>query len=264
MEAVEATPPVLEGRHLSKHYGVIQALNDVSFEVRSGEVVGLVGDNGAGKSTLLGILSGVTSPSHGEIHVEGRRQVFSSPLDARQLGIETVFQDLALAPDLTISDNLFLGRERLVAGLGRWAGWLDRRGMMRYSEEVLGRLSIRIAKTSSVARSLSGGQRQAVAIARAFAWSSKVLLLDEPTAALGVEQQQHVGALVKEVATHGLGVILVSHNLPQVLELAHRILVLRQGRLVATLSGRDSDLDQVVSWITGSAAAQTKGVGDAA
>lgn len=253
-DASDAVVPILEGRDLSKQYGVIHALTDVSFKLHAGEVVGLVGDNGAGKSTLLGILSGAIPPSGGEVYVEGERRILESPLDARLLGIETVFQDLALAPDLSISDNIFLGRERLVSGPRRWLAWLDRAGMADYSTELLARLSIQLGRrTSARARSLSGGQRQAVAIARAFAWSSKVLLLDEPTAALGIEQQQHVAQLVADVAQHGLGVMLVSHNLPQVLELADRVLVLRRGRLVIELPKQATDLDEVVRWITGSA-----------
>ena len=167
-----------------------------------------------------------------------------------------MFQDLALAPDLSVSDNLFIGREQLVPSLS-WCGWLARRGMERQSATELARLSIRIRSVRSRCRALSGGQRQGVAIARGVIWSSKVLLLDEPTAALGVEQQAQVGRLIREVAGRGIAVMLISHNLPQVLEVCDRIVVLWRGGLVANLARSERDLDHVVQWITGAALAKS-------
>jgi simple sugar transport system ATP-binding protein len=243
---------VLEARGVSKDYGAVRALDKVSLALHAGEIVGLVGDNGAGKSTLTGILSGAIAPSDGEIIVEGKRRAFRTPHDAREAGVETVFQDLALAPDLSVSDNLFIGRELVTSPL-RWFGWLDRRDMERRCADELTRLSVRVPSVRRRCRALSGGQRQAIAIARGVIWSSKALLLDEPTAALGVEQQAQVGKLIREVAGRGIAIMLISHNLPQVLELCDRIAVLWRGRLVANLARRECDLDGVVQWITGAA-----------
>jgi ABC-type sugar transport system ATPase subunit len=250
--ASAAGEPVLEARGIRKDYGAILALDQVDLAIRPGEVVGLVGDNGAGKSTLAGILCGAIAPSDGEISVEGHRRVFRSPHDARDLGIEVVFQDLALAPDLSVADNMFLGREAL-SERGRVLGWLDRRAMERRCEEELDRLSIRVRSVKVPCRALSGGQRQAIAIARAVFWSSKALILDEPTAALGVEQQAQVSRLITEVASRGVAILLISHNMPQVLELCDRVVVLYRGRVATTIRRGDYDIEQLVKWITGAA-----------
>lgn len=247
---------VLEARAVSKHYGAVRAIENVSLGIQPGQVLGLVGDNGAGKSTLTGVLSGAIRPTAGTLYLNGKEVDLRSPEDARALGIETVFQDLALAPDLSVSDNLFIGREQLVRHFG-WLGWLDRPAMERRCRAELDRLSIRIRSVKVPCRALSGGQRQAIAIARAIVWSSKVLLLDEPTAALGVEQQARVGELIREAAGRGLGVLLISHNLPQVLEVCDRIAVLWRGQLVANVGKPDFDLDRIVQWITGSFARET-------
>jgi simple sugar transport system ATP-binding protein len=244
---------VLEVRVVGKSYGAVQALENVSLRLHAGEVVGLVGDNGAGKSTLTGILSGSIAPSSGEILVDGRRHAFRPPHDACEAGVETVFQDLALAPDLSVSDNLFIGREQLSPSLS-WLSWLARRDMEKRCAEELARLSIRIRSVKARCHALSGGQRQA--IARGVVWSSKALLLDEPTAALGVEQQAQVGRLIREVAGNGVAVMLISHNLPQVLQVCDRIVVLWRGKLVADLERNACDLDGVVQWITGAALAK--------
>lgn len=250
---VDGSPAVLELRGVSKRYGSLQALRDIDFQIHSGEVVGLVGDNGAGKSTLVNILSGALQPTSGQILIDGKPVSFKSATEARDAGIETVYQDLALAPDLSIWANLFLGRELTVSGpLGR-LGWLDRRTMMAKSVEDLDRTKIHIASVSSRVGRLSGGQRQAVAVGRAVAWGSRVLLMDEPTAALGVEQQAKVGDLIRTVSGHGIPVVLISHNLPQVYELCERIVVLFHGRVIAQLRPSDTDVDAIVSWITGSA-----------
>lgn len=246
---------------MSKRYGSVQALRKVNLELRAGEIVGLVGDNGAGKSTLVNVLSGALQPTAGQILVDGRPVAFRSPIDARRAGIETVYQDLSLAPDLSVWANMFLGREKLARGPLGWLGWLDRKAMAAQAAEDLERTRIRIASVGSRAGRLSGGQRQAVAVGRAVAWGSRVVLMDEPTAALGVEQQARVGELIQAVASHGLPVLLISHNLRQVHEICHRIVVLLHGAAVADLRPRDTGIDGIVAWITGSALAAGRKAG---
>jgi simple sugar transport system ATP-binding protein len=247
----EAGVPILEVRSISKRYGSVAALRGADLTLYPGEVLGLVGDNGAGKSTLVNILSGAITPTGGEILVDGKSVVLRNPLDARACGIETVYQDLALAPDLAIWANLFAGRERLVRGPLRHIGWLDRKGMEAESVTYLERTRIRIGSVNSLVGRLSGGQRQAVAVARAAAWGTRILILDEPTAALGVEQQAKVAELVQTVAADGISVILVTHNLRQVGELCTRTAVMFQGQIIANLHMADTNINEVVSWITG-------------
>jgi simple sugar transport system ATP-binding protein len=247
--------PRVEVRDLTKRYGSVIALRGVNMALHSGEIVGLVGDNGAGKSTLVNIMAGALAPTSGTVLVDGREVSFRTPIDARKAGIETVYQDLALASDLSIWGNMFLGREQVVGGpLGRF-GWLDRRAMMERSAEDLERTKIRIPSVTARVGRLSGGQRQAVAVGRAVAWGSRVVLMDEPTAALGVEQQAKVAELIQTVSGQGLGVLLISHNLPQVYEICHRVLVLFRGEIVANLRPAEVDIDDIVGWITGSAVA---------
>ena len=247
--------PLVEIRELTKRYGSVIALRGVNLELHAGEIVGLVGDNGAGKSTLVNIVAGALPPTSGRVLVDGREVTFRTPTDARKAGIETVYQDLALASDLSIWGNMFLGREQVVAGpLGRF-GWLDRKAMMERAAEDLDRTKIRIPSVTTRAERLSGGQRQAVAVGRAVAWGSRVVLMDEPTAALGVEQQAKVAELIQTVAGQGLAVLLISHNLPQVYEICHRVLVLFRGEIVANLRPNEVDIDDIVGWITGSAVA---------
>jgi simple sugar transport system ATP-binding protein len=238
-DASEAeAPPVIAVKGIAKHFGSIQALRSVDLDVRKGEVVGLIGDNGAGKSTLVNILSGALQPNAGTILLDG---------------IETVYQDLSLAPDLNVWQNIFLGREKTVKGPLRYMGWLDRRAMTREAEIDLERTHIRIGSVTSLAGRLSGGQRQAIAVGRAVSWGSRVLLMDEPTAALGVEQQETVGELVRSVSEHGVPVLLITHNLPQVHRLADRVAVLFHGHVVADLRCSEVTVDDMVSWITGAA-----------
>jgi simple sugar transport system ATP-binding protein len=247
--------PRVEVRNLTKRYGSVTALRGVNLELHAGEIVGLVGDNGAGKSTLVNIIAGALPPTSGSVLVDGREVSFRTPIDARKAGIETVYQDLALAPDLSIWGNMFLGREQVVAGpLGR-LGWLDRKTMMERSAEDLEATKIRIPSVTARVGRLSGGQRQAVAVGRAVAWGSRVVLMDEPTAALGVEQQAKVSELIQTVASHQLAVLLISHNLPQVYAICHRVLVLFRGEIVANLRPSEVDIDDIVGWITGSAVA---------
>ena len=256
------TVPVIATRGITKHFGSVQALRGVDLEVYGGEVLGLVGDNGAGKSTLVNILSGAFQPNSGSMFVDGKQVTFGSSLEARRAGIETVYQDLSLAPDLSVWANIFLGREQAVKGPLRLVGWLDRKAMAREAEADLERTRIRIGSVKALAGRLSGGQRQAIAVGRAVAWGSKVLLMDEPTAALGVEQQAKVGELVRSVSDQGVPVLLISHNLPQVHALCDRVLVLFQGRVVADLRPADVSVEEIVSWITGaSLAATTASVG---
>jgi ABC-type sugar transport system ATPase subunit len=245
--------PVIAVRGITKHFGSVQALRGVDLDVHQGEVVGLIGDNGAGKSTLVNILSGSLQPHSGTIMIDGKPVSFASSLEARRQGIETVYQDLSLAPDLSVWQNIFLGREELAKGPLRFAGWLDRRAMVRGAETDLERTRIRIGSVSSLAGRLSGGQRQAIAVGRAVAWGSRVLLMDEPTAALGVEQQEKVGELVRSVASQGVPVLLITHNLPQVHRLADRVVVLYHGRAVVDLRCSEASVDDMVSWITGAA-----------
>ncbi len=249
----DGSTPVVEVRSITKRYGSIHALHEINMKLFPNEIVGLVGDNGAGKSTLVNIISGALEPTSGQIYVSGREVSFKSPSDARDAGIETVYQDLALAPDLSIWANLFLGREEIVRGPLGWIGWLDRKTMMQRSVGDLERTRIRISSVTNRVGRLSGGQRQAVAVGRAVAWGSQVILMDEPTAALGVEQQAKVADLIKNVAGNGTPVLLISHNIPQVYEICDRILVLFHGRIIAELRPSETHVDEIVSWITGAA-----------
>ncbi|HEX7388710.1 MAG TPA: ATP-binding cassette domain-containing protein, partial [Acidiphilium sp.] len=244
-------PPVLEVAGVSKSYGHIRALTDVTLAIRPGEVVGLVGDNGAGKSTLVNSIAGAIRPSTGTLRIEGSDVTFASALDARNAGIEAVYQDLALALDLDIWANIFLGRETLHPGLPGRFGWLDKKAMQRRAADELGRTAIRIGSIRTRCRALSGGQRQAVAVARGLIWGSRLLLMDEPTAALGVEQQAKVGQLIESVRARGIPVILVSPNMPQVHELCDRIVVLFQGRKIADRKAAEMTIADTIACITG-------------
>jgi simple sugar transport system ATP-binding protein len=245
--------PVLEARGVSRYFGSVAALEDVNLHVNRGEVVGLVGDNGAGKSTLVKILCGALKPSSGQLLVDGEEHGFTSPRESRDRRIEVVYQDLALATELSIADNIFLGRERRRGGPFGVARMLDRGMMARHAQERLDSLGIEIDDVHVRCGLLSGGQRQAVAVARAVMWGSKVLLLDEPTAALAVMEQRKIGSLIESVASQEIGVVLVSHNLRQVMQLCDRIVVLLRGHLIADLRAADTTVEDVVRWITGAA-----------
>jgi ABC-type sugar transport system ATPase subunit len=244
--------PFVEMRGITKHYGMVRAVHEASLEIGHGEVVALVGDNGAGKSTLIKILSGAVSPDAGEIRVEGEPRRISSPNDARALGIETIYQDLALLPNLDVVSNLFLGREELGPGPMRFLNVVARRRMREDARKHLADLRIQIPNISGTpVGSLSGGQRQSVAIARAAAWASKLMIMDEPTAALGVAQSRAVLDLVRRVRERGTSVVIISHILPHVLELADRIVVLRHGEKVADLPAAEVTQDELIELIVG-------------
>ena len=242
---------VSEARAVSKHYGRVAALSEVNFAIYRGEIVGLVGDNGAGKSTLVKILSGALQPSSGEVLVDGKPVVLSSPRASRSIGIETVYQDLALALHLSLSANIYLGREVVRQGALGWLGWLDKPRMAKAAAAELAKLRIPFGSVEAACESLSGGQRQAVAVARAVAWAERLVIMDEPTAALGVAEQHQVGELVARIRERGIPVLLVSHNLPQLHAICDRIVVLRHGRVVADLKAKEVSVERVVMWITG-------------
>jgi D-xylose transport system ATP-binding protein len=243
--------PRLALKNIDKRFGAVVALSRVDFEVNAGEVVALVGDNGAGKSTLTKIMSGAYRADEGEVWFEGRPVSIGSPQAASQLGISAVYQDLALCENLDVVANLFLGRESGPAALPRPLRPLDEETMEARALEVLSSLAVRLPSVRRPVSFLSGGQRQAVAVSRAVLWGSKVVLLDEPTAALGVEQTAMVLRLVRQLRERGLGVVLISHNLADVFRVSDRIVVLRQGRWVASFVTRDVTTNDVVSAITG-------------
>jgi D-xylose transport system ATP-binding protein len=242
--------PALELRNVSKSFGAVQALRNVDFEVYSGEVVGLVGDNGAGKSTLVKTIAGVNVPDSGEIFVDGQRVHISTPVDATKLGIETVYQDLALCDNLDVVNNLYLGREATGLSSGPFSP-LDELEMERRTVEVLRQLDVKIPSVRSVVASLSGGQRQSIAVAKTILRNAKVVLLDEPTAALGVAQTRQVLNLIKRLREQGLAVVVISHNLADVFEVVDRVVVMRLGRRVATYDIHTTTPEQVVAAITG-------------
>jgi len=228
MSDAQNTQPILEIRDLYKRFGGLVAVNRVSMQIYPGEVVGLLGDNGAGKSTLIKMISGVYQPDGGQIILDGKPMTFSTPQDARRQGIETIYQDLALCENLDASSNIFLGRERLRPQLGVFRV-LDRPYMQQESSQVLDQLDIRIPDLHSPIRQLSGGQRQAVSIARAVYWNARLMIMDEPTAALGVPEQLKVLELVRTLRHRGVPVILISHNMQDVFAVADRVIVMKRG-----------------------------------
>jgi simple sugar transport system ATP-binding protein len=243
--------PVLEARGIVKTFGRVVALNGANFTVYPGEVVALVGDNGAGKSTLVKTLVGVHPADRGEILFEGREVHINTPQQARDIGIETVYQDLALAAEIDPAANMFLGREILRPGLLGRLGFLDKAAMRRRSDEAFRSLGVRIQDTGAPVANMSGGQRQGIAISRAVTWASKVVFMDEPTAALGVVQTRNVLEQIRRVRDQGLSIVLISHNMPEVFEVADRIEVLRLGERVARLRPSEVSMEDVVSAMTG-------------
>lgn len=243
--------PILEAREITKAYGHVQALAGANFAAHAGQVTALVGDNGAGKSTLTKVISGVERPDGGELRFAGRAVHVHSPAAAQEIGIETVYQDLALAPDLDGAANIFLGREIFRGGLLGRLGVLDRGAMRAGAATSFGELGVAIRDTGAPVGFLSGGQRQGVAVARAATWASKVIIMDEPTAALGVVQTANVLDVIRRVRDRGLAVVLISHNMPEVLEVADRMEVLRLGRRVASFTRETATLENLVGAMTG-------------
>lgn len=243
----------LEVRSLSKSFGAVRAAREVSFEIRRGEVLGLLGDNGAGKTTVVNCVSGGLTPDAGEILIDGSVVSIENPEAAHRLGVETVHQDLSLVDTLDVATNLFLNREHTFRwGVFGWLGWLDRRRMYRESREILDRLSIDIPSVRQPVDKLSGGQRQAVAVGRAVAWGNHIVVLDEPTAALGVEQTRLVLDLIERLKKQGVAVLLVSHNMHDVVKVCDRVVVLRHGLKVGEIESMEGITPRhLVDMITG-------------
>ncbi|MCL4247291.1 MAG: ATP-binding cassette domain-containing protein [Anaerolineae bacterium] len=243
--------PVLSIRQLVKRFGGLTAVNKVDMDVYPGEVVGLVGDNAAGKSTLIKCVSGVYHPEDGEIYFQGRRVNFARPIDARNAGIETIYQDLALAGNLNVSANIFMGREAKKRHLGGLIHTLDERYMLDESKQVLDTLEIRFPSYTEQIEKLSGGQRQAVAIARAVYWQARLMIMDEPTNNLGVVEQRKVLELIHKLKEQDVPVILISHTLPDVFAVTDRIVVLHRGRKVTEKSTSETDSQEIVQYMVG-------------
>jgi ABC-type sugar transport system ATPase subunit len=243
--------PMLSVKDLVKRFGGLTAVNEVSLDVYPGEVVGLVGDNGAGKSTLIKMVSGVYQPNDGEIFFNGKLVTIGNPFEARELGIETIYQDLALAGNLGISANIFLGRERKKRYLGGLIQTLDEKFMLDESRKVLDNLDVNIPVLSAKIDNLSGGQRQGVAIARALYWHARLMIMDEPTNNLGVAQQSEVLALIRRLREQGVPVILISHTMHDVFAVSDRIIVMHRGRKVAEKRTSDTDSQEIVEYIVG-------------
>jgi len=243
--------PILELKKISKRFGAVQALSEVDFEVYPSEVVGLVGDNGAGKSTLVKVIAGTYQPDSGQYLFNGQEVSINNPHQADMLGIQTVYQDLALCDNLDVVANLYLGREVTQPVIPGLFNSIDETTMEQRALHFIDDLHVNIPSIRSRIATLSGGQRQSVAVARAVMWNSKVVLLDEPTAALGVEQTQQVKELIVRLREQGLGVVVISHNLVDIFDVSDRIIVLRLGKRIATFQTHVSNPEQVVSAITG-------------
>jgi len=251
--ALPTTGNILEARNLVKRYGRVTALDHADFDLKANEILAVIGDNGAGKSTLIKVLAGAVIPDTGEVLMDGKPVHFRSPLEARQAGIETVYQNLALSPALSIADNLFLGRERRKTNWsGRFLRTLDRAGMRRDARQFLNSLGLlTIQNIGQPVETLSGGQRQGVAVVRATAFGSRVVIMDEPTAALGVKESRKVLELMLDVKKRGLPIILISHNMPHVFEVADRIHIHRLGRRIAVIDPKKFSMSDAVAIMTG-------------
>ncbi|MET2827777.1 ATP-binding cassette domain-containing protein [Mesorhizobium shangrilense] len=245
--------PILTARGLVKRYGRVTALDSADFDLYPGEILAVIGDNGAGKSSLIKAISGAVTPDEGEIRLEGKPIAFKSPMEAREAGIETVYQNLALSPALSIADNMFLGRELRKPGfVGQWLRMLDRPEMEKRAREKLTELGLMtIQNISQAVETLSGGQRQGVAVARAAAFGSKMVIMDEPTAALGVKESRRVLELILDVKKRGLPIVLISHNMPHVFEVADRIHIHRLGSRLAVIDPKQYSMSDAVAFMTG-------------
>jgi fructose transport system ATP-binding protein len=248
---------VMQAKGLTKRYGHVTALDGCDFELRAGEILAVIGDNGAGKSSLIKVLSGATVPDSGELRLDGKPVHFRTPIDARRAGIETVYQDLAVAPAMSIAENLFLGREILRPGvLGTWLRLLDKRAMLDQAVARMNELKVGIRSMTQAVETLSGGQRQCVAVSRAAAFAQHVVIMDEPTAALGVKEGNMVLDLIRRVRDKGLPVILISHNMPHVFEVADRIHIQRLGKRAAVVDPKVIGMSDTVAVMTGAMAAE--------
>ena len=247
--------PILMGRNLVKRYGKVTALDHCDFDLMPGEILAVIGDNGAGKSSLIKAVSGAVIPDEGEVFLEGQKVAFSSPIEARQAGIETVYQTLAMSPALSITDNMFMGRELRKPGImGAVFRQLDRAAMEKFARDKLSELGLMtIQNINQAVETLSGGQRQGVAVARAAAFGSKVIILDEPTAALGVKESRRVLELIQDVKSRGIPIILISHNMPHVFEVADRIHVHRLGKRLCVIDPKEHSMSDAVAYMTGAA-----------
>ena len=256
MSETATAAPIMQARGLVKRYGRVTALDHSDFDLHAGEILAVIGDNGAGKSTLIKALSGAVQPDQGEIRLDGRPIRFSSPIEAREAGIETVYQNLALSPALSIADNMFLGREIRAGGLmGKLFRTLDRKAMRRIARDKLSELGLlTIQNIGQAVETLSGGQRQGVAVARAAAFGSKLVIMDEPTAALGVKESRRVLELILDVKRKGLPIILISHNMPHVFEVADRIHIHRLGKRIAVIDPKRFSMSDAVAIMTGAMA----------
>ncbi len=252
-KGIVMTQPVLYARNLVKRYGRVIALDRADFDLYPGEILAVIGDNGAGKSSLIKAISGAVTTDSGEIVLNGKSVNFSSPLEARDAGIETVYQTLALSPALSITDNMFVGREIRKSGImGSWFKMLDRGAMEKFAREKLSELGLMtIQNINQAVETLSGGQRQGVAVARAAAFGSKVIILDEPTAALGVKESRKVLELIQDVRSRGIPIVLISHNMPHVFEVADRIHVHRLGRRLCVIDPKQYSMSDAVAFMTG-------------
>ena len=258
--AAEQVKIILKTEGLTKRYGGVHALEEADFELRDGEHVAVVGDNGAGKSTFVRQVTGVEQPTAGKIYFDGRLVEFKTPIEARNHGIETVFQNLALADDLDVPSNLFLGREETYFNLGPFS-FLNEKKMLKHAQEVLRQTGVKIPNLKSKIRNMSGGQRQCVAISRAASFASKLIIMDEPTAALGVQETAQVENIIRGLKQRGIPLILISHNLRQVFDLVDRIWVFRRGKIVGAVDRDKTDGNEIVSLITG--VKSTMGAGEA-
>ena len=252
-KGIELMEPILKGRNLDKRYGKVTALDNCDFDLMPGEILAVIGDNGAGKSTLIKAMSGAVIPDAGSIFLDGQQVNFTSPIQARAHGIETVYQTLAMSPALSIADNMFMGREIRKDGImGNIFRQLDRKKMETLAREKLTELGLMtIQNINQAVETLSGGQRQGVAVARAAAFGSKVIILDEPTAALGVKESRNVLELIQDVRARGIPIILISHNMPQVFEVADRIHVHRLGKRLCVIDPKDYTMSDAVAFMTG-------------
>ncbi|MGJ8585916.1 MAG: ATP-binding cassette domain-containing protein [Marinosulfonomonas sp.] len=257
-----STDVILSGRNLVKRYGRVVAIDHCDFELRSNEILAVIGDNGAGKSTLIKALCGAVIPDEGQVFLNGEEVNFTSPIDARENGIETVYQTLAVSPALSIADNMFMGREIRKKGfMGNVLRQLDRPAMEKIAREKLSELGLMtIQNINQAVETLSGGQRQGVAVARAAAFGSRVIILDEPTAALGVKESRRVLELIQDVRSRGIPIILISHNMPHVFEIADRIHIHRLGQRLCVIDPKDYTMSDAVAFMTGAKEApQTEG-----